>query len=211
MSISTYSELQTAVGTWLDDTSLSSYIPDFITLGQSRINRDLDKIRTSWTTGTLTGTVSSRSLTIPSAFVEAGNLWLLDTDQILLTPFVAGTRELSNTSGKPTAWCINNTTIDLDVPCDSAYTFYFRYRAKWDIVTDLTNWLLTNHPDVYLAASLIEAFSFRGNEDQAVKWEVRYRQAVDDINRKEARSQVAPLVVDAALQSAPVFDYTSGL
>lgn len=214
MSIATYSELQTAVQNWLDDTSISSFVPDFITLGESRINRDLDKIRVSWTTGSLTGTQSSRSIALPTLFVEPRSLMLTTSgEQVMLTPFVAGTMELRTSDGTPRAWCINGTNIDLDCPCDQAHTFLFRYRLKWAIATTLTSWLLTNHPDVYFFASMIEAESYRQNNDEALKYEVRYRAAVDEVNRKEARNESnVPLLVDAALlpEVYGSFNYTLG-
>jgi hypothetical protein len=214
MAISTYAELQTAVQTYLDDTSLSSLVPDWVTLGESRINRDVDKARLSWTNGSLTGTPSSRSVALPSTFVEARSLFLTTSgEQIELAPFIAGVMELRTSDGTPRAWSINGSNIDLDCPCDQAHTFLLRYRAKWAIATDLTNWLLTNHPDVYLFATLVEAHGFRGNEEQSVKYEVRYRNAVDEVNRKEARNEtLVPLRVDAALLPDVYgsFNYTIG-
>ena len=214
MAISTYAELQTAIQNWLDDTSLSSRVTEFITLAESRINRDLGTLRKAWTTTTLTGSDGSRALTLPAGFVEPRALYLTTNgDQVYLQPFINGTRVLSTDESTPTAWCINGDSINLDCLLAQADTFLFHYRTKWDIATDLTNWLLTNHPDIYLAASLVEAYVYRDNDQAAVKWELRYRSAVDEVTQKDARSTaVASLNVDPALlpRTGSNFSYSIG-
>ena len=42
MTISTYSELQTAAGNWLNRSDLTSRLPEFIALAESRFNRILN-------------------------------------------------------------------------------------------------------------------------------------------------------------------------
>ena len=42
MAISTYAELQTAVDNWLARTDLSGRSPEFITLAEARMNRELE-------------------------------------------------------------------------------------------------------------------------------------------------------------------------
>jgi hypothetical protein len=41
MTLATYSDLQGAVANWLHSADLTTYIPDFITLADGRINNDL--------------------------------------------------------------------------------------------------------------------------------------------------------------------------
>lgn len=202
MAISTYAELKTAVANWIDRTDLSSRVPEWITLAESRINRDLGNLRMAWSNTTLTGSTSSRSLTLPSDFVEAGALFrTTDGNQNEMTTFVNGTMPLSTVSGTPEHWSINGANIDLDCPCDGAHTFLFRYRAKWQLSDSATtSWLLTNHPDVYLSSSLIEAYEFQRDDIGGARQEVKYKAAVDEILENEARSlAVAPLRVDPML------------
>lgn len=213
MAIGSYSELQTAVQNWLDDTSLSARVVEFITLAESRINADLGNLRMAWTTTTLTGSIGSRALTLPTGFVEPRALYLTtDGDQTELMPFVNGTKPLRTDSSTPHEWCINGASINLDCLLAAADTFLFHYRTKWDIATDLTNWLLTNHPDVYLSAALVEAYVFRDNDQGGLKWEARYQQAVERVTNKESRnSSIAPLQVDLALlPRGRHFNYTTG-
>lgn len=218
MAIGTFAELQTAAANWpvRSDTTYTNRVTEFITLAESRINRDLGTIRMAWTDVTLTGSTSSRTITLPTGFVEAGSMFLTTYSvQTRLTPYVTGSRALRTQNGIPTEWAVNGANVEFDCPCDQAHTFLFRYRARWQLVavTATTNWLLTNHPDVYLAATLVEGYKFMRSNEEAVSWEVRYKAAVDEVNENEARSvAVATLAVDPALIQRQVgtFNYTIG-
>lgn len=214
MSITTYAELQTAVGNWLDDTSLSSRIVEFIALGEDAINDDLPNIAAAWTDTTLTGTTDSRSIALPSGFVEAQALFLTTfSTQGELVPFVNGSFPLRTTSGTPTGWSVNGENIDLDCPCDQAHTFLFKYRAKWDIANDSTNWLLTNHPGIYLAASLVAAFLYRREMEAMAAWQGHYLAGVERVTNRESRTTSrAPLMTDIPnlVRRGGTFNYTTG-
>src|SRR5688572_28760096 len=123
MANSTYDELQTAIERWAareGDTQVSGNAADFVTLGESRLNRALP-LRVNHVNTTLTGITSSRALALPSDFVEPVALFLTTFGvQTKLKPLVAGMFEYGTTKGAPSGWCINETNIDLDVPCDQA-------------------------------------------------------------------------------------------
>lgn len=214
MTISTYTELQAAVLNWLDNPSgLDSRVIEWIDLGEKRINRDLGRIRTAWTSTTLTGTTSSRSVALPTGFIEARSLFLTTSgSQVELVPFINGTIELSTTNGTPKMWCISGANIDFDCPCDQAHTFLFHYRSKWDIASDSTNWLLTNHSDLYLSAALVHAYIFRENMEAATRWDGAYNLIKDAIEDQEARNlSIAPLQSEvAAMTRRGSFNYTLG-
>ncbi len=215
MAISTYAELKTAIANWLErsgDTTISANAGDFIALAESRLNRAL-ALRAMETETTLTGTASSRSLVLPADFVEPKSLFLTTFGtQGRLRPFLAGTEPLSTANGTPTAWTVNGTNIDLDRPCDQAHSFLFRYRRSFALSDGApTNWLLSNHPDAYLFAALIEANIFLGDNEAAVGWELRLGQALGQIADKEGRSKSrATLVTDPALGAAGGFTITTG-
>jgi hypothetical protein len=214
MALSTYSELKSAIETWLarqGDTNISSNAADFVTLAEARLNRDLP-LRVMHTTTTLTGTISSRAVALPSDFIEPIALFLTTFgEEEMLKPLVAGNFEYRTTSGTPVAWCINGTNIDLDAPCDQAHTFSFRYRKSFALSDAApTNWLLTNHPDCYLSACMVEAGIF-AEDERASSWEQRLRSAIDSIAWVDARSiSVGTLSVDPALRAPGRFDFATG-
>lgn len=215
MAISTFAELKTAVANWLErsgDAAITASVADFIALAESRLNRML-KLRAMEATTTLTGTHSSRSLSLPTDYVEPKALFLTTFGaQDELRPFLAGTEAFGTTNGVPGAWTIDGANISLDVPCDQAHTFSFQYRQKFALSDAApTNWLLTNHPDAYLFASLIEANVFLGDTETAVGWELRLTPSVEEINAKEGRSKSrAILTMDNALAATGGFQITRG-
>ena len=69
MSFATYSDLQTSIANYLARSDLTSVIPDFITLAENRLRREL-RIRQmlkSVTTSTVSG---DATVEIPSDFLE---------------------------------------------------------------------------------------------------------------------------------------------
>lgn len=213
MAISNYSELQTAITNWniRSDTAFTNRVTEFITLAEARINRALDG-RQSEADTTLTGTLGSRNLSLPSGFIEAVALFLTTFgDQQMLKPMVSGAYEQSTTNGTPDAWAIDGTVIELDCPCDRAHTFLFRYKSTLSIASTSTNWLLTAYPDVYLFAALVEAFGFARNMDAAGAYNQRFLAALDEMMWRESRNKaVATLSVDPALVGNTSFNINEG-
>jgi hypothetical protein len=131
----------------------------------------------------------------------------------MLKPMVAGTYEESNTATTPSAWSIDQSKVRLNCPCDQAYTFDFRYKGKFALsVSAPTNWLLTEHPNIYLFATLVEAHSFIENVQAATLWGSRLQTAIDDAVYKESLSKaVATLSTEvAAMQQDQTFNIYRG-
>lgn len=162
MSLSTYTDLQTAALTWMTRAGFTGDVaaaPDWVTLAEARLNRELEPLETDFNT---VGVVDSRSIDISAlspAMVEPVALFVAPVgtgDEITLQPQAADTMVYLSTSFVPRQWCIDSpSAIKLDRPCDQAYRFRFRYVSRFALAATTTNWLLTNHPDVYLAAVLM--------------------------------------------------------
>lgn len=214
MAFSNLSDLKTEIQKYRgrSDTAFTDRLDGFVALFESRANVELP-IRTAEVDTTLTGTIDSRSIPLPSDFLEPISLDLTTFGtEDHLAPIIAGNYSLELTSGVPSVWMINGANLDLDKPCDQAHTFKFRYRMKrLDLATTDPNWLLTNHPDVYLYGCLREAAIFSQDDDAALRYENLYMQAKDRVAWLESRSKsVAPLRVDAGLVSASSFNINSG-
>jgi hypothetical protein len=216
MSIGTYAQLQTAVGTWMERSGVSEVtanVPDWIKLAESNLVLSLN-LRALETETTLTGTVGSRALTLPSDFKAPVSLFITTSGYgpAELTPQVAGKMGYSTTNSTPSAWVIDGTGIKLNHPCDQAYTFAFRYEPlALALATTDPNWLLTNHPGAYLAATLVEAYLFFGDADNAGIWQARMNQLVGLIKDNDARSKaIAVLTADPALLRRHDTSYLAG-
>ena len=71
MSITNYSELQTAVAAWINRTDLTALLPDFITLAESKLNR---RLRTRYQETALTSqTITTYALAILTAYHPGRN------------------------------------------------------------------------------------------------------------------------------------------
>lgn len=210
MAITTLAELKTAVQNWRDrsDEAFTDRLDEFVSLAEARLNR-LVPVRLAEVDTDLTGTTDSREIALPSNFLEPIALFLTTGGhQRRLAPIVAGTHALSTSSGWPEAWMVNGSNIDLDKPCDQAHTFSFRYRKRlFDLATTDPNWLLTNNPDVYFHATMVEAADFENDDAAIAKHETRFKAALREVRWLESRSKsVAPLRVDAALVGRAGYD-----
>lgn len=214
MAIATYPDLISAVAkfAWREgDGEFESSAEDFIALAESRLNRELP-LRVMETDAALVGTVGSRDMALPALYVEPIALHL--TTFGVSTPLkmsVAGEMPMKMSNGTPSAWCINGENIQLDTPCDQAHTFTFRFRKSFSLSPGTpTNWLLTNHPDVYLAAALVWGDVFMKDPEAAAPHKAILEEAIAEIGWKEARSRTGTLSVDPALAARGGFNIISG-
>jgi len=213
MALTTKAGLIAAITRRLDTPAwLADEADDLLTLAEARLNRLLDG-RAGQAETTLTGVVDDRTLTLPSDFVEPVELWLeRDGERYELVPRTVSSLAYSGTSGEPEAYAINATVIDLNRPCDQAYSFRLHYLQSLALTSDGdSNWLLVQAPDAYFHALLTEAYAFRGEDSRAAVWDGRLSQTIDALNWRDARGDaLATLSVDAALLSRRSFNINTG-
>lgn len=213
--ITTYSGLKTKVTEFAmrtGDTEFEGGSDTFIQLAESKLNRRLP-LRVMEDEADLTGTIGSRLLTLPSDYVEPYSLELTTFGEVTpLKPAVSNRLDKSLVNGVPKRWAIEGVSIGLDCPCDQAHTFLFRYRKSFALSdAEPTNWLLTNHPDVYLAAALVWGGAYMRSDEELNRWAVILENAIEEIAWKEARGVAqATLGVDPALVNAQSFNIMSG-
>ena len=201
MAIATYAQLQTAVANWLHRADLSAQIPDFIMLAESRLNRTLD-LRIMEVEAPLTATPGSRYLPLPDDMSSPIALWLEAwqprqklTNQLPEQMVV----DAANT-GLPVFWAIDNAQIAFQRPADQAYALTFRYRRKFALSNvSPGNALLTQYPDVYLYATLLEAAPYLRDNPNVALWQDRLRRATVEIQANDAETRaLAPLATELA-------------
>jgi hypothetical protein len=206
MSITTYSELKTAVASWLarsGDSDISGNAADFITLAEAKMNRIL-ALRVFRADAALTGTAGSRELSLPNDFVEPYSLHLTTgTDYRKLTPRTPAGLSYSETSGEPDEWAVKATTIHLNRPCDQAHTFNLHYRQRLALSdASPTNWLSTNHPDVYLWGALLASGIFEMDGETGVSMKALFDEAMAELGNVDSRTQgIAEAQFDPGLLS----------
>lgn len=188
MAITSYSELKTAVANWLADDTLTSYIPDFITIAEARIYREL-KIRQMETA--LSSAIASGVIAVPSgytglkfAYVNGSPVKPLERVSLEAVYERYPTR---SADGKPSVIAREGSNFIFGPYPDSTYTIKGVYYKKLDVLSDsnTSNWLITDAPDLILFASLVEAKAFIMDDPRIVLWEGRYINARDMLEKQD--------------------------
>lgn len=189
MALANYSDLQSAVASWLKRSDLTDQIPDFITLAERRLNREL-RLRMTEQDATLSVSAGATTKALPTGFDSPIALWEVGEIENRELRFLNSTQmEVSTEQGKVEYWTINGANIQFERPSE-AMTLLFRYIGDFSLSdASPTNWLLTNQPDVYLAASVTEGFIYLMDPDNAATWNARAVEAIRSINAEESRSR----------------------
>lgn len=200
MSIANYTELKAAVTTWMSRGDVAGQAADYISLAEAALNRELPAVETDVA---LVGVQDSRRIDIAAQdCVEPIALFVAETglNEVELVPLVDGTFPYRSASAYPRAWAIDGDGIDFDCPLDQAYPFRFRLRQRFALSDSApTNWLLTNHPDVYLAASIVWGGVFIQDDPTMARWASILNGALPSVRNSIAQSKRATLLVDNAL------------
>jgi hypothetical protein len=214
MSFSTKSDLKTALAAWMKRSSISTQADDCITLAEAKLNRELGEVITDQT---LTGVVSSNLIDISSYSVASPiGLFRIETSlaEVELTQKVAGTFPYSLSNGTPSWWASAGDDIAFDCPMVSAYSFRLHFRQRFSLAADGdTNWLLTNHPDVYLAACIVWGGLYVDDDGKTSKWAAMLDGGITSVRQYIADQHHAVLSVDPALSrigGRSSFNFTTG-
>ncbi len=208
MALANYTDLQGQVGNWMANSGLSGQAADFIALAEATLNRELGAVEVDQP---LTGTASSNVIDISAySVVEPIALFVAETgmDEVPLVQQAEGTYPVGATEDYPKYWSIDGTNINFDCPLDQAYPFRFRYRQRFALSdSNPTNWLLTYHPDVYLAAVLVWSGMYKRNRDIPANMAAVLQTGIPAVKREIAQKKRGTLKVDPALLQSAHLSY----
>lgn len=217
MTITDYASLKTEAAEWAwrtGDTEFTDRLDVILQMVGARFNRKLPDLRVMEEEAALTGTVDADTVSLPSDYIDPISLHLTTFGVLTkLSPSVPESMLRSTVASIPEAWAIDGTNILLNCPCNQAHTFKFRYRKSFTLDdTTTTNWLLTNHPDVYLAGVLVWGGLLQRDTEEATKWKALLEEGIAEIQQQASRSEgVATLKTDAALMMVRSgFNYNEG-
>ncbi|EKT4106580.1 hypothetical protein QEG46_002576 [Stenotrophomonas maltophilia] len=197
MAIVDYSTLQASVANWLARADLGSVIPDFIQLGESRINRDL-KIRRMMARAT--GTSVNGTIPLPADYAEMRSLRLDfagGMSEVFPEPATAEPAIIVN-SGLPGSYSVEGDSIYLNGgQPDIAYLIRYWGKVPSLSASNQQTWLLTEEPGIYLYAALVEASPYTHDDERTVLWATQYKSIVDRLISTDegARYGNAPAMV----------------
>lgn len=199
MALTTYAELSAAIANRLHRTDLTSSIVDYITLAEKRLNRTV-KLAAQETETTLTASVGSRSIALPSLFGNPVALYLTTyLPRIEIEYRLPAQMQVYSDNGPARYWTIDGATLKTDTPADIAYTYALRYAADYDLAATSTNALLTAYPNLYFYGALVEAADDLRDDAALKKYEARYQQALEECaNNENATRSIAALTTELA-------------
>jgi hypothetical protein len=183
MSITTYSELKTAVESWLDHTLFTARVPEFIALFEATANRRL-RVREQEATTSLSP--SSGAVVLPADYLAWRRVtWAgpprVELEYVHTSYLQAAYATLAQDI--PRVFTIEGSTLKVR-PIDNG-DLQFDYFQKIPPLSDgaPTNWLIAAHPDLYLFGALVEAEMFGVNDERAPLWKARRDEIFDEIEK----------------------------
>lgn len=186
----TYAEMVDKLVLWLNRegfTALVDQAGEFIAMGQRRIHRecDLKAMETSYSPA-----ISAQTLALPADLIRVKTITLLQgtgTTEVLGAPFSDVMRYGQNSC--PRKFSVVGTTAYFGPPPDQGYTALVVYYKRLPIlsVTDTTNWISENEPDLLLFAALMEAAMFLKDDARAQIWEARFQALKESLANSETR------------------------
>lgn len=197
MALTTYTELKSSLADWLNRSDLTSVIPDFISLAEAQIERQL-RTRQMIVRATASFAAGAEYGTVPSDFLEAKTI-KLDTNPITSLDFetIDSMDQLSSTvylsSGRPKKFTVVGNQFRLLPIPDGAYTANLVYYAKLSKLSssNTTNWLLTQAPDVYLYGSLLQAAPYLQDDARIAVWSSLYQSGLDQLQVADDRGSTS--------------------
>ncbi len=197
MALTTYTELKSSLADWLNRQDLTTVIPDFISLAEAQIERQL-RTRQMIVRATASFAAAAEYGTVPDDFLEVKSI-KLDTNPVTALTFqtIDAMDQLSNTtylsSGKPLYFTIVGNQFRLLPIPDAAYTADLVYYAKLTKLssTVASNWLLTQAPDVYLYGSLLQAAPYLQDDARIQVWSSLYQAGLDQLQIADDRGSTS--------------------
>ena len=188
MALTTYTELQAAVASWMHRTDLTEVIVDCIRLAEEKFDR---RLRTRHQETALPETaISGYQITIPDATVAVKQLWLVNgTEKYELSASTLETvipRQASGDTASLYAW--GATAWEFD---GTGSVGGVLYSAIPNLAFYATNWLLTAHPSAYLYAALAEACVYTRDAEGQANFEARAEAKIAEIMRTESRDAMS--------------------
>ena len=203
MALSSYSELQTAVASWLNRDDLTATIPTFIALADATIQR---RVRGYVTHDAID--LDDETVSLPSACAALRSISLTGT---FAGPLRVGTPEMVYEARQPypsgsvprivavlPGPATGGTLLVGPVP-DTTYSADITYLTAHTPLSDTApaNELLYRAPDIYLYGTLVHSAPFLADDERIPVWERAFEKAIEEWNlareREEFGASLRPL------------------
>jgi hypothetical protein len=189
--IETYADLQTELIDWMSNSKITAKAETCIQLAEARIRNDILIRRMELPRhGVFNGAV----IFLPEDCEAVQRLMYYVGEREVSIPYVSvlSVEHLTSSVGDPIGYTLTDQAIMLYPTPVAArqYTLYYIPFVADLTPTNTTNWLLDRSPNVYLFASCLEAAGYLQDEQLEVKFEARYRQALDALFNASERQRM---------------------
>lgn len=196
MPFSTYAELKTAVQSWVAAADVTSaLVDDFVVLAEAKFNRRLRTVEME--TALAETAIASGVIARPAGLLEFKAIWSTGAEQQSLEwkPLEFIQRQQS-VSARPRWYSWDGANIRFDQTSGSVAATYY---TKIGALSSAVNWLYTASPDLYLWATLEQAYMWRRDAPAAMAAMQKTDALIDELNGRSQANQIGggPLIARA--------------
>ena len=215
MPFSNFTELTDSIISWSHRNDLDLLVPDFIALAECEMynpspieGTDVKplELKQLEKTSTAPTTITSRFIALPDEFasMRSSRLDILNSGDFFEYR-APGQLKRFDTTGRPCFFTIIGTQIEFDRVPDEVLTVEIQYFSKAAGLTSLapTNFVLTNHPTIYLYGALAQLFTHSGDDEGKAKYERKFMGAIKGANQSDRRGRFGPAPVMKVEGSTP--------
>jgi len=188
MSFTTYAELITNIQDWLHRANISSPAENFVTLAEAKFNRKL-RLSAMETRATTTLAAGDEYIALPSRFLEMRNLQL-NTNPVTsleyMTPEIMD-RRYGGVTGAPLFYAVIADQIQVAPVAAADYEIEMTFYRAFAPLSQESNWLFENHPDIYLYGAMMEAAPYMKDDKALARWGSFYNPIMDDLMKSNDR------------------------
>lgn len=190
--MSDFATLKTDVATYMGRSDLTAIIPTLVKHCESRI-RALVRVAQMETTDNAFA-IAAQTVAVPTGFIGVRRI-IIDSTSGRALNYLPPERfwgaKISTESGNPEAYTIEGTNFVFAPAPTTSINAKLLYIKAFDALSadSDTNWLLTNHYDVYLYGTLAEAKGFIEDDEQGDKWLRQFNEAVERVNHTANRGR----------------------
>ena len=187
MALNTYTALKASIADFLNRDDLTAVIPDFITLAEAQINRDVRH----WNMEARSSgqqSVADEYMQYPADWVETIRLHLTATGttvvNLISRDAMADKRaSAEDVSGTPIYYTHADGQFQLyPTPSEDTDFELLYYQKIPSLSSNSDNWLLLDSPDVYLYGSLLHSAPYLAEDQRVAIWAQMYSAAVARLN-----------------------------
>lgn len=191
-----YASLQAAIAEELNRADLTAKIPMFIQLFEKAYNKD-PRGRIQDSVVIATASIVADLEPAPDDYIQMQNLRIPGSQcnpeglQLLTSQQIGWYRNRYSVAGEPLYYAVIGGKLRLLPVPDQAYTFEMEYYSRLPALsaTNTSNWLLSDHPDIYFYGALMHAEPFLKNDERIDTWGKLLSSLMEALNTTDDRAQ----------------------